>query len=248
MTTKVKSKVGLSSFWLKVLACVFMFIDHFGVSVFPNITAFRIIGRLAFPIFAFLISEGCHYTKNRLKHFLNIFILGVLCEAVYIIYDGRYYGNILLTFSLSVVLIYCLQEIKRCVFSKDVNKSVMFFVAFTFVLVGAFVFNSSLGVDYGFYGVITPVIMSVFYYKPYENHVFFKKTNNNFFKILGLSLGLLLVCFNKNALNCQAVSLLAVPIICLYNGRLGRYKLKYAFYLFYPLHLLLIQLITMIVR
>ena len=40
MTTKVKSKVGLSTFWLKVLACVFMFIDHFGVSVFPSVFVF----------------------------------------------------------------------------------------------------------------------------------------------------------------------------------------------------------------
>ena len=59
-----------SSSTLKLLACLFMLIDHAGLLLFPRYKIFRIIGRLAFPIFAYLIAEGCRYTRNKLKHFL----------------------------------------------------------------------------------------------------------------------------------------------------------------------------------
>ena len=54
----------LSSSALKLLACGFMLIDHVGVRLFPDVLILRIIGRLAFPIFAFFIAEGCRYTRK----------------------------------------------------------------------------------------------------------------------------------------------------------------------------------------
>ncbi len=53
----------ISNFSLKIIACIAMTIDHIGYLLFPNIIVFRIIGRLAFPILAYLIAEGCKYTK-----------------------------------------------------------------------------------------------------------------------------------------------------------------------------------------
>ena len=58
---------------LKIIACISMLFDHLGFMVFPKLIIFRILGRLAFPIFAFMIAEGCYYTRNKLKHFLTIF-------------------------------------------------------------------------------------------------------------------------------------------------------------------------------
>ena len=54
------------------------------------------------PIFAFMIAEGCKYTKNKLKHFLMIFILGVICQVVYFINDQSLLMGILIVFSFSI--------------------------------------------------------------------------------------------------------------------------------------------------
>ena len=75
----------MSSFVLKLIAAVTMFIDHAGLLLFPDLEFMRILGRLAFPIFAFFIGEGCRYTSSKLKYFLRVSILGILCQAVYII-------------------------------------------------------------------------------------------------------------------------------------------------------------------
>ena len=57
---------------LKILAAIFMVIDHVGLMFFPSMIIFRCIGRLSMPIFAFMISEGARYTRNKLKYFLVI--------------------------------------------------------------------------------------------------------------------------------------------------------------------------------
>ena len=63
----------LSSTVLKLIAAVTMFIDHAGLILFPQYRIFRIIGRLAFPIYAYCIAEGFRYTRNRKKYFLRVF-------------------------------------------------------------------------------------------------------------------------------------------------------------------------------
>ena len=67
---------------LKLLAALFMTIDHIGVVLFPRVLILRIIGRLALPIFAYMIAEGCKYTRNKKKYFGMIFILATLCQIV----------------------------------------------------------------------------------------------------------------------------------------------------------------------
>ena len=62
-----KGIFGLSGNALKIIGAITMLIDHMGVVLFPGIAILRIIGRISFPIFAFMIAEGCRYTKNKLK-------------------------------------------------------------------------------------------------------------------------------------------------------------------------------------
>jgi hypothetical protein len=76
----------LNSLILKIVACICMTIDHIGELFFPEVSIFKIIGRLAFPLFAFFIAEGCKYTRNRLRRLLEILCLGIMCETVYIIH------------------------------------------------------------------------------------------------------------------------------------------------------------------
>ncbi len=246
MPTKIKQSGLISAFVLKILACVFMFIDHFGVAIFPQYQIFRIIGRLAFPIFAFFISEGCYYTKNRLKRFLNVAVLGIICETVYVIYDGQFYGNILLTFSLSILLIYALDEIKKNIFSKNTAKTTLFCILFLSLIAFSYTLKSTL--DYGFFGILTPVFLSFCDYKEGNHPEYFKYLFNKITRLAVFAFSLVLVSMQKTAMDIQIVSLFSLIPLALYNGKIGKYKLKYAFYLFYPIHLLVIEAISMIAK
>ena len=63
-----KPKFGLTNNQLKIIAMVSMALDHIGLLFFPDVMLFRALGRIAFPIFAYMIAEGCRYTKNRAKY------------------------------------------------------------------------------------------------------------------------------------------------------------------------------------
>ena len=63
--------IGINAFTLKMIATVAMLIDHIGAVLFPQIEILRIIGRIAFPIFAYMIAEGCVHTKSKKKYFLT---------------------------------------------------------------------------------------------------------------------------------------------------------------------------------
>ena len=63
----MENKGILNGNHLKLIAAFSMLLDHAGILLFPQIRMLRIIGRLAYPIFAFMIAEGCRYTKNKAK-------------------------------------------------------------------------------------------------------------------------------------------------------------------------------------
>ncbi len=247
MTTKLKGGL-LSAFSLKIIACVTMFLDHLGVALFPEILAFRIIGRLAFPFFAYFIAEGCYYTKNRLKRFLSVFVLSVICETVYIIYDGQFYGNILITFSFSILLIYALDELKHSIFLRNIGRIALFSFALVFILTLTYITDKTLGIDYGFEGTLPPLLASFCYYKEGRHPRYFKRVDNKITRLVLFALGLVLVSLRESAMYIQIFSLFALIPLALYNGKIGKYKLKYFFYLFYPLHLLLIEGITTFIK
>ena len=105
---------------LKLIAAVCMFVDHMAILFYPRIMWLRVIGRIAMPIFAFAIAEGCRYTKNKVKHFCLLFGLGAACQIVYTIFDPtQIYFGILITFSFSTLMIYALQFAKKCTFESS---------------------------------------------------------------------------------------------------------------------------------
>lgn len=239
---------GLSAFTLKILACVFMLIDHIGVRIFPELTLLRIIGRLAYPIFAFFIAEGCRYTKNKPKRFFTVFGLGVICEAVYILAEGEYYGNILLTFSFSILLIYALQALKKQLASGSRVGSAAALTVLIAMLLAVYLIVDAFGVDYGFAGVIAPLCVSLFDYKEGESPEHLKKLDCLPVKLFAFTLGLLCIILQKGLLSRRTWCLLAIPLLALYNGKPGKKGFKYGFYLFYPLHLVVIQGISWLMQ
>ncbi|HBJ18870.1 MAG TPA: hypothetical protein DDY70_03905, partial [Clostridiales bacterium] len=97
---------------LKLIAFAAMLADHAAVLLFDGCIPLRIIGRLSFPIFAYMIAEGCRYTSNRLRYFLRLFVLGVLCNLIYFLAMKQLTLSILITFSLSILLIYLIDALR----------------------------------------------------------------------------------------------------------------------------------------
>ena len=231
----------LSSTALKLLACGFMLCDHVGVRLLPEIMLLRIIGRLAFPLFAFFIGEGCRYTSNRLKHFLCIFALGAVCESVYIIYMGSWYGNTLLTFSLSTLLIYLMQWSR-------VKEELSGYCLFGAAIVGTAVLMNYVNFDYGFFGVILPLFAAYPGDRRGENPPLSPAPLSGKNKVFLFAVGIMLTAIGNPLGMRQFFALLTVPLLAAYSGKAGKIKLKYFFYIFYPVHMLLIEVTAMLTR
>ena len=86
----LKTKIHFTGNQLKVIAMVCMFIDHVGYCLFPNIIWFRVIGRVAFPIFAFLIAEGAFYTKSPVKYMLRLLLFALISEIPFDLMTAPY--------------------------------------------------------------------------------------------------------------------------------------------------------------
>lgn len=218
----------LSGNQLKILAAIFMTFDHVGIYLFPGMQIFRIIGRLALPIFAYTFAEGCRYTKNRWRHFFVLLLFGLLCQIGYSAFKNSLYQNILITLALSELVIYSFDFAQK-------NRNIIGFTASALALLGTFyicnVLPARIGhgfaIDYGFFGVMLPVL------------VYLGKNSQE--KLFLLSLGLLILAPSIGTI--QLFSLLAVPIIALYNGKRGKWKMKNFFYIYYPSHFVIIYLI-----
>ena len=231
---------------LKIIAAISMTVDHVGVILFPRMTILRIIGRIAFPIFAFMIAEGCRYTKNKLKYFLCVFGTATICQIAYTVYSQRLYMSILVTFSISILLIYALQYMKNTLKSKteDLIKKILSCFIFFFGVVAAFVLNLFVEIDYGFIGCMLPVLASIF---ESEQELFglLKRVNINFIRLLTFGIGLALLVLHSGGI--MHYALLALIPLLFYSGKRGQLKLKYFFYIFYPAHLLIINGISMVI-
>lgn len=244
----VKIREGVfSAFELKIFACVSMLLDHIGVMLLPEVMVLRYVGRLAFPLFAYFIAEGCRYTKNKLRRFLSVFVLGIICEVVFVVFSKAYYGNILLTFSASVLLIYLLDEAKIAFAKSRTHGMLMSFLLILFV-VAVYFYCEYVGLDYGFFGVLTPALAVLFDNIDNFSVKLYNRVNRKTVSLLMFSLGLLLLSIFEDVQSYQILSLLSLPLLALYNGKRGKYKFKYGFYLFYPLHLVVLEGIALVLR
>lgn len=226
-------KKGLSSNLIKIIALITMTIDHFGVMLYPSVDVLRIIGRISFPLFAFSIAEGCKYTKNKLKHFLLIFFLGVLCQIVFYFANGDIYQGILISFSLSILLIYAYDYAIK---TKNIWAYLLVMLVLTAVALLNFVLplafkKNTFYFDYGFTGIILPLL--IFIPKDYR------------LKLLFALVGTILVSL-ESRWSLQWWSLLSIILLALYNGKKGKLNIKYLFYIYYPLHFIVLYGIQML--
>lgn len=221
---------GLTGNQLKLIAMVTMTVDHVGMLLLPHILWLRLIGRLAMPIYAFFIAEGCRYTRSMPKYLGSVAMMGALCSVV-TFFAGSLYQNILVTFSMSIGLIFLLQKAQE-------TKSLLRWLLFAASVAAAWFLTQTLpgllpgtdyAVDYDFLGVILPVIIWLMPTKPWQ--------------LLAAS-GILLLMGIFNWV--QLFALGAVGLLALYNGQRGKHNIKRLFYWYYPAHLGILHLLAMV--
>lgn len=237
---------GLSGNILKIIAAISMLIDHIGVIFYPNVVIYRIIGRIAYPIFAFMIAEGCYYTRNKIKYFLSVFLLGAACQVVYYILNHELEMGILITFSLSILVVYSLQFTKEMVFAKcKFFIKALSMICFICVLLSVYFINKFIKIDYGFFGCIAPAF-AIILRKPKEDSMtVWRYVDNIFVRVLIFGVVLIILAITIGEI--QIYSLFALPLLLLYSGKRGKLKMKYFFYIFYPVHLSILQAINYII-
>lgn len=233
MVKSTSNKLGMTNNQLKIIAMISMVIDHIGVYFFPSVTWLRIIGRISFPIYAYLIAEGCRHTKNRTKYLGIIGVMGILFQIVFFVFMKSLYQGILVTFSLSIIIIFSIEALIK---GKGTKDRILAIFGLGFALFVGFVCprlfaDQGFVIDYNIWGISLPVIM---YFTP-------SKKLRVVFLVLFITLMALM------ARPIQWWALMSVPFIALYNGERGRAKMKYFFYIFYPLHLVLLFLIKIII-
>ena len=228
---------------LKILAALLMVIDHVGVMLYPEIEIYGIIGRLSFPIFAFMIAEGCVYTKKKRQYFLDIFLLGILCQIVFYWVEKSTDLGILITFSFSVLLCYLLEYTKKTLVSKDngILSKIFFTAIFVLAVYVTYLFNQKFYVDYGFLGCVLPLFACVFRKVTINGKTYFDTLDYYFVHVVLFGIGVYLLALESGGI--QMYSLLALPLLFLYSGKRGKWRLKLFFYIFYPVHFAVLALI-----
>ncbi|PGT79614.1 TraX family protein [Bacillus sp. AFS040349] len=130
---------------LKLVAILSMLTDHIGLFFFPQIEIFRVVGRIAFPLFAFGVAVGCYYTKNIKKYTIRLLGFALFSTIPHYLVINNMQLNILFTFLVSVIGIAFLKEEKKL-----------------YGLLWLLVVPIISPLEYGLYGVWVPVLFYLF--------------------------------------------------------------------------------------
>ena len=230
-------KSGLSGSTLKIIALVTMLVDHIGAVIVQRTMSMqgfdhdfwsslywplRNIGRLAFPIFCFLLVEGFVHTSDIKKYVRRMLIFAVISEIPFNLgvtgdLFNLNYQNVFWELTLGMVALICLKKIEE----GDLNYGLQ--VVLRLAVIGAVAFGAEmLNLDYGMNGIISIVALYVF------------RQN----RILQLLVGAISFMWER-------IAPLSFLLLAFYNGKRGR-RIKYAFYAFYPAHLLILYIIARI--
>ena len=213
----------MTAFTIKLIAITSMLIDHAG-AVFDLHFGFRVVGRIAFPLFVYLIACGCRHTKSMEKYMLRLGIFALISEIPFDLAFNQQIDflndtNIFYTLWLGVACIYIVQKIRHIPY--------LWILSFAPVAAAMMAANW-FGSDYGARGVLLIfLVWAVSDFKTIQ---------------LGIIAAFMFLLYFANV-NLLAASLIAVPIIAMANNKLGP-PAKWVFYWTYPGHLLLFALIA----
>ena len=222
---------------LKYIAFLSMLADHVnkaliypflsGEGILQHISdAFDILGRIAFPLFAFFLVEGFFKTGNRKKYLASLLIFGIISEIPFdMALSGVFFepnsNNIMFTLALMLITIWIIDTLKE----KMQNMSKYIWYPFSFVIVGIMCIISMVtGLDYEYHAIMIGYLFYIFYNK----------------RVFAIFLGYL-------AIFKEVWSLLGFSLILTYNGKRGKQN-KLFNYCFYPGHLLILGILRIFLK
>ncbi|MBS5633399.1 MAG: hypothetical protein KHW56_02085 [Clostridiales bacterium] len=207
----------MTGFQLKLLAMLAMTADHIGAVFFPEIPLLRWIGRLAMPVLSFFIGEGLRHTRSPRRYLLRLTGFALLSELPFDLafYGGIEWGHQNVYFTLALGLL-ALWAIQ----SRGMEG---WLLALTAALAAEL-----LGCDYGMYGVLLILLLDRFHRARSEQLAAAALLNLAFF-----------------GLQTQTLSLIALPLLWLYNGKRGRDDRRLS-YLYYPAHLCVLGILRFV--
>ena len=200
----------MSSFVLKILACIFMFIGHIPF-VFPDtVIPCILVGKLAFPIFAFLVSEGYVHTHNLKKYLMRLLVLAVISQlpAFSLFNSNSLYLNIFFTLALGLISIRFFDKIR--------NKYFRIVPVIVLSAVSELFRTNKVGIVLS----ETLIMVALFAQKLYN----YPALNSTIIRYILLQF---------------LFTIVSLIFIIFYNGKRGKdtRKVKLGFYFFYPIHL-----------
>ncbi len=225
----------MSSFILKIIACICMFLDHYSDAIIGKFTFLNLIGRIAFPIFAYQTVQSYKHSKNIKKHLIKLFLFFLISEIPFRLFISTFSSSQ----SINVLMTFILAIISLIIFDKTKNKK----IGFLFVIIISII-NELIKADYGWFGIL--LVFNFYYFE-----CIYRDKNK---KLIMLLIAFLLcnlkyipnMITNPNYINmyfyCGIFTSLSLVFISLYNSKEG-HKLKYFFYIFYPLHLTVLYII-----
>ncbi|MCR4585444.1 MAG: conjugal transfer protein TraX [Lachnospiraceae bacterium] len=245
----MQSKKGISGAVLKWLAIVTMLTDHIGATVVrhyyrlsggygPVVTLYNVlrnIGRIAFPIFIFLLIEGYRHTRDRKKYLFRLLLFSLISEVPFdMAFKNKYldlsYQNVFFTLALGFIAIWIMDEVhkKSSSIIKDHAAAISYAVLLSCGVTALFCLAAEfLETDYHAVGILA--ICAAWLLK-----------DKRYLQMPVCCLVLLLSSLR------EWYALIACIPILFYNGKRGRQN-KYFFYIFYPVHLTILGLICMYV-
>lgn len=210
---------------LKWIAVLTMVIDHVGAILFPDQIWMRVIGRVAFPIYAYCLAEGFRYTSDYRRYLGRLALFAILSE---IPFDLAFYGvpfsfahqNVFFTLTLGLILLWVLERCREQLLLCAGAFAVLCFLA------------QALHMDYGAGGLL---MVFAFYLAQQGTSPWIGWGIFVFINLFGYAGGV------------QWAAILALLPIGLYSGKAGKRKQRF-FYWIYPLHLLLLWVIEKYIR
>ena len=227
MNMTLKPAFGLSGSALKVIAMISMVIDHIALYLIEHGTVLyetmRCIGRIAFPVFAFLIAEGFIHTRSRYRYFFTLLGFAVISEIPWFLLNGADgTHNVMFTLALGVATLMVLENL--------LQRSMVLGFLWTLGMAGLAFW---LGVDYEWRGIIVIVIFYLF---------------NVYGHSFPYSRGMQFFCTFVFMMHYGVIgAVMGCMVLYLYNGTRGFVQgsiAKYGFYAFYPVHLFVIHYIN----
>lgn len=227
----------MSSFVLKIIACISMFCDHIGDAFIGKLTFLNYIGRLAFPIFCFQIVQGYIHTHDIKKYILRLSLFALISQIPFMLF----YHIVFDSFAINVIFTLLFGLFTILIYDKY-NKSVG---VCSCLLLG--IIAQVCQFDYGFFGVFIIFMFYVLRNKKTAMSLVFALAVLIRYSIPLLQYGLSLSYLFSNGKYSMMVysTIFSIVPILFYNGKKGK-DAKYLFYIFYPVHLLILSIISII--